>query len=316
MYAVTAEVGELWGRLFAYIGDQAGLDLEIVSHAAPAPLADLWRREDKAAVFMCGLPYSLETFPAQLLVAPVPSPTPFAGRPLYWSELVVHRDSGFRKLADTFGHRVAFTVPDSQSGYAAPVSYLSGVEGCFPRFREIIAPRITPLGALSAVIDGTADLAPVDSYAFALLGKYRPELIAQVRIVAQTRPTPIPPLVCSPGSFDALRSAFLSAHRQTALKPILQALLLERFTLPEPAAYDTLRTTFEQSRTYWRGPCARSARAPYFCVISFRCCGGNSWQWMVPPGWWRSSCIRVGACSFGMPLACRGGSSRPSARTS
>ena len=264
MYSVTAEVGELWGRLLESIGRLAGMDLEIASHPAPAPLADLWRREDKAAVFMCGLPYSRGAFHAQMLAAPVPSPSAFAGQPRYWSELVVHRDSDYRTLADTFGHRVAFTVADSQSGYAAPISHLSGIEGRFPRFREIVAPRVTPLGALTAVIDGAADLAPVDAYSFALFEKYRPDLTAQVSVVAQTRPTPIPPLVASPGSFGALQSAFLSAHEQTELKPMLQALLLERFALPDPAAYESLRTTFEHSRAYWRSHALASVVHPAF----------------------------------------------------
>jgi len=271
MYSVTAQVGELWGRLLTALGVKAGLDLEVVAHPAPAPLAELWQREDKAAVFMCGLPFACASFPAQLLVAPVPSPPAFQGRPRYWSELVVHRDSPHTTLADTFGRRIAFTVADSQSGYAAALDFLRSQPGDFPRFREIIAPQITPLGALTAVIEGWADLAPVDSYAFALLDKYRPELTAQVRTLARTPPTPIPPLVCSPGafdscpgSFDSLRAAFLNAHTDPALGPLLQALLLERFVLPRLSAYDALRTTFEQSLEFWREQRLASVVHPAF----------------------------------------------------
>ena len=258
MYSVTPEVGEIWGRLLTALGRQAGIDLQIVAHAAPAPLAELWQREDKAAVFMCGLPFARASFPAQLLVAPVPSPPAFQGQPRYWSELVVHRDSPHTTLADTFGRRIAFTVADSQSGYAAALDSLRSQPGEFPRFSEIVAPRITPLGALSAVIEGLADVAPVDSYALGLLDRYRPELTARVRSLTSTPHTPIPPLVCSPGAFvsraslEALRAAFLNAHTDIELQPLLQALLLERFVLPDAGAYDALRTTFERSLEYWR----------------------------------------------------------------
>jgi len=270
MYSVTPEVGELWGRLLAAIGARAGMDLQVVAHAAPAPLADLWQREDKAAVFMCGLPFACRSFPAQLLVAPVPSPPAFQGQPRYWSELVVHRDSPHTTLADTFGRRIAFTVADSQSGYAAPLDLLRRQPGDFPRFSEIIAPRITPLGALTAVIEGLAEVAPVDSYALRLLDKYRPELTARVRTLASTRPTPIPPLVYSPGLFstpdrvEALRAAFLNAHTDPALRPLLQALLLERFVLPPLSAYEVLRTTFDQNSRFWREQRLASVVHPAF----------------------------------------------------
>ena len=135
---------------------------------------------------MCGLPFARGSFAAQLIAAPVPAPAAYQGRAEYWSELVVRRDSPYRTLADTFGHRIAFTVADSQSGYAAPLNFLRTLPGDFPRYREVVAPCITPLGALTAVIDGSADIAPVDSYAFSLFCKYRPELTAQVRTVART----------------------------------------------------------------------------------------------------------------------------------
>jgi ABC-type phosphate/phosphonate transport system substrate-binding protein len=256
MYSVTPEVADLWRGLLEALGNAAGVDLAVVSHAPPAPLAELWQREDKAAVFMCGLPFSRGAFAAQLLAAPVPSPAAFQGLPCYWSELLVRRDSGFRTLEDTFGHRIAFTVADSQSGYAAALNHLRAQQGEFPRqfphYGEVVAPRVTPLGALTAVIQGFADVAPVDSYAFALLEKYSPELTAQVRSVARTEPTPIPPLISSPGSFGALQAAFLDAHRSAKLRPIMEALLLQRFVLPDPRSYDRLSAAFEQSLAYWR----------------------------------------------------------------
>jgi ABC-type phosphate/phosphonate transport system substrate-binding protein len=238
--------------LLQALGRQAGMDLEIVSHPAPQPLAELWQRRDKAAVFMCGLPFARGSFAAQLIAAPVPALAAYQGRPRYWSELLVRRDSPYRTLADTFGHRIAFTVADSQSGYAAPLNFLRTQPGDFPRYQEIVAPCITPLGALTAVIDGSADIAPLDSYAFSLFCKYRPDLTAQVRSVARTQPTPIPALVASPGSFDALQAAFLTAHADPELAPILEALVLQRFVRPQVSAYDALRTTFDQSLEFWR----------------------------------------------------------------
>jgi hypothetical protein len=48
------------------------------------------------------------------------------------------------------------------------------------------------MGALGAVIGNKAEVAPIDSYALALLTKHAPELTAQVRVIKSTEPTAIP----------------------------------------------------------------------------------------------------------------------------
>jgi ABC-type phosphate/phosphonate transport system substrate-binding protein len=268
MYSVSGQVADLWRQLLLGLGRESGTDLEVIEHAAPAPLEQLWQREDKAAVFMCGLPYSRRLSTAQIIAAPVPSPPDFQGTPRYWSELVVRRDSSFEKVADTFGRRIAFTVADSQSGYAAPLKFLSALPGPHPRYAEVVAPCVTPLGALKAVIEGSAEVSPIDSYAFALLKRYCPHLTSQVRSVARTEPTPIPPLVASPGADGALQAAFLQAHRTPKLQALMQALLLERFVLPDPAAYDKLSAAFEDSLAFWRLHPIASRVHPAFIVRS------------------------------------------------
>src|SRR5271156_6022593 len=94
MYAVSPEVAGLWRALLAAVIKRAGLDVQLVEHAEPAPIAELWQRSDKAAVFMCGLPFARAEPRPLLIAAPVPSPIEFNGQPRYWSNLVVRADSG------------------------------------------------------------------------------------------------------------------------------------------------------------------------------------------------------------------------------
>ncbi len=184
MYSVSPQVAGLWRELLSAVIEGAGLPITVLDHAESSPIDELWARPDQAAVFMCGLPYSRSQPRPVLIAAPIPSPADFRGQAQYWSELVVRHDSAFHSIEDIFGTRMAFTVPDSQSGCVAALSYLMTAGGCYPLFREIIAPQITPLGAVSAVIRGTADVAPIDSYAFCLLQRYRPELTSQRCCVA------------------------------------------------------------------------------------------------------------------------------------
>jgi ABC-type phosphate/phosphonate transport system substrate-binding protein len=251
MYAVSPHAAELWRALLDALIEQAQLPIDLIEHPPPLPIADLWARDDKAAVFMCGLPFSRAEPQPVPIAAPVPSPIEFADEPRYWSDLVVRTDSAFRELRDTFGHRIAFTSPDSQSGYGAALSYLTGVGDRYPLFSEIIAPQITPLGALTAVLNGAVEVAPIDSYALRLLQRFRPELTSQVRIVASTAPRPIPVLVASHRGLERLQSAFLEAHLNASTKALMEPLLLRRFEVPIASAYDVLRKELGAAARFW-----------------------------------------------------------------
>ncbi len=262
MYSVSAAAGAVWRELLSGIIARAGVPTTVIDYPPPAPLEDLWSRTDQAAVFMCGLPYSRAEPRPVLIAAPIPSPAEFHGTPQYWSDFVVRKDSALRTVQDAFGKRIAFTVPGSQSGCAAALSYLMAAHReaqaplPAPLFSEIIAPTITPMGALTAVADGATDIAPIDSYALRLLRKYRPDLASEVRVVGETLPTPIPPLVASATAASerdlaALQSSFVKAHQNASLKPLMDELLLLGFARPDSNAYAVLRQRFDAATAYW-----------------------------------------------------------------
>ena len=220
---------------------------------------------------MCGLPWSLATPQPELVVAPVPSPADYGGRACYWSDVVVRADSPFRTIEQTFGHRLALTTPESQSGYAALLHDLmphaaSLNAGGTPLYREIIEPRFTPLGALTAVIERKAEVAPLDSYAFALLARYVPGLATQVRTIMRTEPTAVPLLVASGPVSPAVRAAFLAARDKPSTAALMDQLLLDRFARPERPAYDDLKGRFVAMQAFWRRhPLAKTAH-PMFAA--------------------------------------------------
>jgi hypothetical protein len=85
-----------------------------------------------------------------------------------------------------------------------------------------------------------------------LLEKYRRDLTSQLRTIARTARTPIPPLVASPPGSSKLQAAFLEAERIPGVAPLMAGLLLERFVRPDPNVYDALRLRFETATGYWR----------------------------------------------------------------
>lgn len=213
---------------------------------------------------MCGLPFSRAEPQPVLVAAPVPSSREFQGQPQYWSDFVVRADSAYRTLEDTFGARIAFTVPDSQSGCLAALShFMSLAPRATPLYREVIAPTITPQGNVTAVVEDRADVAPIDAYALRLLRAYRPDLTARIRVVAKTASTPIPPLIASQ-ALPALQAAFLEAHQIDSIKPLMGKLLLQGFARPDPGAYGVLKKRCVAAMEYWRAhPIAASVHPAF-----------------------------------------------------
>ena len=218
MYAVSPEAAAAWSALFRRVIALSGVEMEIIPHAFPLPVSDLWLRPDLGCAFMCGWPWVRGFADVVPLAAPV---TVEAGRPVYWSNLVVAADSPARTLADTAGGRVAYTIKDSQSGFSALRHHLR-LHG--PAYAGEVGPLTTPRRMIEAVAEGRADIGPVDSFAHALLRRYAPELTARVRVIAQTAPTPIPLLVASRGvpveTASRLRAALLDLTGDQVLEPL------------------------------------------------------------------------------------------------
>ncbi|TMH60627.1 MAG: phosphate/phosphite/phosphonate ABC transporter substrate-binding protein, partial [Betaproteobacteria bacterium] len=93
-------------------------------------------------------------------------------------------------------------------------------------------------------VAGEADVGPLDSYAHDLIRAHEPGLAAQLRTIATTPPTPIPPLVAAPGIAMAeagrLRAALLDIAHAAELRSIRDALLLDGFVAVEPEDYSVL----------------------------------------------------------------------------
>lgn len=248
MYSINAATARAWRTLLEWVLACAGADAEVIDFPAPQPLSELWARADLACAFMCGYPYALATPRPVLLAAPVPAMEGCGGEPIYWTDIVVRADSPVRGLADLIGRRFAWTAPDSQSGFQAPRCLLAPLarEHGGRLFAATLGPLVTPRRVVDAVVAGDADAGPLDSYVHALLQAGEPALAAQLRVIATTEPTPIPPLIAATGIPAVLASrlteALLAVDRAEGLAPVLATLRLERFARVPPERYNALLT--------------------------------------------------------------------------
>jgi ABC-type phosphate/phosphonate transport system substrate-binding protein len=208
MYSVNPRAAAAWKELFGWLACESGVDLDILDHAFPLPLADLWSRPDLGCAFMCGFPFMLATHRPRPVVAPIPANAPIAGRPVYATCLVVRADSDFHTIEDTFGGCIGYTVADSHSGYNALRHHLLPYyrQRGAKLYRESIGPLTTPRRVIEALLAGDIDVGPLDGYALDLIRYHQPELGSQIRVVATTDPAPIPFLVASSGCPDEIVS--------------------------------------------------------------------------------------------------------------
>ncbi|HEV8439006.1 MAG TPA: PhnD/SsuA/transferrin family substrate-binding protein [Methylomirabilota bacterium] len=244
MYSWSPSLTAAWCRLLEWVSVRAGVPLSVLDQADPLPLDDLWAREDLGCVFMCGYPWALRADPPHLLAAPVPSPPRYGGRPVYFTDFIVRADSAYRTLEDTFGGCIAYSAEHSHSGYnAARFHLLSYRTPSRPTlYRRALGPLHRQLPVIDAVIDGQADVGPIDGYALDLLRRHGAERAERVRVIATTVAAPSAPLVASPrvdaDSRERLITALLEAEAAPALASTLDELLLARFVRVETGDFE------------------------------------------------------------------------------
>jgi ABC-type phosphate/phosphonate transport system substrate-binding protein len=246
MYSVNATVAAAWRTLLEWVIARSGVSGRVIDYAAPQPLAGLWSRPDMGAVFMCGYPL-VHTSPRPIvLAAPIPSAPAYGGKAVYWTDIVVRAESPLVQFAETFGRRMAWTIEDSQSGYQALRAY------CAPHaaarggrlFAALVGPLVTPRRVIAAVLDGTADAGPLDSYFHDLVRHTEPYVAARLRTIASTPPTPNPMLVAAAGTpaadVERLRDALIAVADAPELATVRTTLALQGFARRDIADYDVL----------------------------------------------------------------------------
>jgi phosphonate transport system substrate-binding protein len=199
------------------------------------------------AGFLCGLAYvELTGEPPALepLAAPVLRGGRYGGRPVYFSDVVVRRDSPLRRFADLRGRSWAYNEPLSQSGYGVTRHHLvrlGETRGFFGRVVEAGWHE----RSLQLVCDGEVDASAIDSHVLAVARRNRPGLAARLRVIASLGPSTIQPFVAArrlPAPVRAaMRAVLLGVGRDPAARPALRRALVDGFAPVDDASYDDLR---------------------------------------------------------------------------
>lgn len=244
-----AENAEFVGKALAeYLRKRLRMETEFVGDIP-------WQRRerllDAGAIhvgWICGLPYVQRAARAraavELLAAPVMRGARYAGRPVYFSDIVVRCDSAARRFDDLQGARWAYNEPGSHSGYNIvryQLARLGRPAGFFAETVESGAHQAT----LRLILDGAVEASAVDSTVLETEFRRRPGLRRHLRVIETWGPSPAPPWVVShrvpAGLRGRLRRILLGMHRDPAGRGILRQARMSRFGAVSDCDYEPIR---------------------------------------------------------------------------
>lgn len=231
--AITAEVGR-----------RLGVETELVVETDYEACA-----QDKNEVcFVCSLPYvELERqgiSPAVPLAAPVLEGDRYAGKPVYYSDVIVHRDSPFSSFLDLRGRSWAYNEPLSHSGYGMTRYHLVKNGETHGFFGEVIEAGFHE-ESMRMVAAGEVDASAIDSQVLAVALRDDASLARSLRIVDALGPSTIQPVAVSKRVSLELRAEILriltAMHEDPGVRERLALGLVKRFVPVGPSSYDDIR---------------------------------------------------------------------------
>ena len=178
------------------VGRRLGIETELVVETDYEACA-----EDKNEVcFVCSLPYvefeRRGIAPAVPVAAPVLDGERYGGRPIYFSDVIVHRDSPFRSFLDLRGRSWAYNEPLSHSGYGITRYHLVELGETRGFFGEVIEAGFHE-ESIRLVAAGEVDGSAIDSQVLAVALRDDPSLARSLRVIDALGPSTIQPVAVS-----------------------------------------------------------------------------------------------------------------------
>ncbi|HEY1728958.1 MAG TPA: PhnD/SsuA/transferrin family substrate-binding protein [Candidatus Baltobacteraceae bacterium] len=188
----------------------------------------------------CGYPI-FTTARTQFHVLGIPCYTaPGCDGRLHRSFIVVRASSNARDIESLRGGTFAINEPDSNSGMNLPRRLFASYHRDGRFFEERVVSG-SHAASIELVAAGQVDAAAVDCVTYALLQRYRPDAVAETRVIAETPASPAPPFATSAridaSIFRILRQTLTSVIHDPQGREICEPLMLGAVELADESAY-------------------------------------------------------------------------------
>lgn len=243
------ETLSLYEELLRYVGDKMGRRVELVQRKTYQEVNDLIQAKVIDAAFVCSMPYVLGhgKFGMELLVAPE-----IDGLPLYYSYIIVRKDSGIESFEELRGKTFAFMDPESNSGTLYPTYRLAQIGESPLSFFQNYIYTYGHDNSIKAVLNNTVDGAAVENLIFNYMAEQDPAVASQVKVIEVSPPFGSPPVVVHPELNseikEELRSILMNMNKDDRGRGILGRMNIDGFRLVSDGAYDSIREMYHVVR--------------------------------------------------------------------
>ena len=234
--------------VYRFVADYAGEKLGRRTELGVGSSFDQFAAGEADVGFLCGLPYvqlaRQPRPPVELLAAPLLQGERYGGRPIYFSDVIVHVDSPYRSFPDLRGRSWAYNDPDSHSGYNVTryqLVKMGETGGFFGRVVEAGSHQ----RSVRMVCSGEVDAAAIDSQVLAIELRDQPDLGTRLRVIDTLGPAGIQPVVAASRLPDDLKAEIRDVLLAMGDDPVAEARLargfVERFVPVSEENYDDVR---------------------------------------------------------------------------
>ena len=238
--------------VYQAIADEVGRRLGIATELVVETDYESCAQDKNEVCFVCSLPYvefeRRGISPAVPIAAPVLEGDRYGDKPIYFSDVIVHRDSPFGSFLDLRGRSWAYNEPHSQSGYGITRYHLVELGETHGFFGSVIAAGFHE-ESIRMVAGGEVDASAIDSQVLGVALRDDPSLARSLRIIDSLGPSTIQPVAVSKRVPLELRRRILSVlvalHEDRDVRERLSLGLVKRFVPVGPSDYDDIRAMLE-----------------------------------------------------------------------
>lgn len=232
----------VYREVLFYIEEMLGIEVIMVQRKNYKDMDKLLKECDVEIAFICSGPYvsNHKEFNAELLVAPVAY-----GKSVYYSYMIVHKDSRVTNINGLKGKSFAFTDRKSNTGYIVPVYILSRMKKTPDDFFGNYIFSGSHDNSIELVANKKINGASVDHLIWKYMDKVNPEITEKTKIISISEPYGMPPIVVHPGINSKLkkelREILLNMHLNKNGERILKKIFIDKFIIPKDSDYDSIR---------------------------------------------------------------------------
>lgn len=230
--------------LYQAIVDAVGRKLGVTTELIVESSYGAWLEDLNDVCFVCSLPYVMyerqgisRSVP---IAAPILSGARYQRAPVYFSDVIVHRDSPFKSFLDLRGQSWAYNEPLSQSGYGIPRYHLVALGETNGFFGSVVESGFHQ-ESIRMVLDQEVDGSAIDSQVLAVALRDNPELLRSLRIVDALGPSTIKPVTVSKRIGlelrDEILGVLLGLHEDPQTRSQLEFGMVARYTRVGPGSF-------------------------------------------------------------------------------